>query len=1139
MKNNCNFQNLEMGRPLWAFAKKIPLVMKLFIICLFCSIGMVQAVESYAQNARISLKVEEETVADVLKEIEEASEFDFFYNNTQIDLNRRVSVSAQNSNIFTVLDEVFAGTKVRYTVLDKKIILSTELVDEQQQQQPGNVVKGKVIDAAGEPVIGATVKEVGTNNGIVTDIDGNFSLAVQPGASLEISFVGYKTETVKAVAGKSLAVTLNEDNELLDEVVVIGYGVQRKTNLSGAVSNVSSKVIDSKPVTNVISALQGEIPGMIIQRSSGQPGVEDFNLNVRGASSTNGGNSPLVLIDGIQGDINMVNPNDIENISVLKDAAASIYGARAAGGVILITTKKGKNGKPKITYSGNVALTHATGMMKAPSAYQLAVMDNEANIHNGAIPLYDDEMLQRILANDPNPIDHPTQPGWKLFFTNTNWMDEVLETGIQHKHNIAVSGGGENNNYYLSAGYSKQYGVVRYAADDDTRYNLRMNYDYRFNDWLKLETKVTLNNQKREDGNAGWVINEAILDMPNFPVYNPEHQFFSQGGWSNSVALAKESETCTYNTREMYGNFKLVANITNELILNAQAGISYKNRNDEVIANAIPLYTWDGNINYYTNAGSPEETAVDRSTEETIYQNYTAYMNYSHTFNQSHHLDAMIGMAYETEEIRGFLARRDNFTTDGLWELDLGGTGNMRSSGNGQHWATASAFARFGYSYKNKYILETNLRYDGSSRFAPGNRWRMFPGISASWRLSQEEWLKNLKVFDELKLRASYGQTGNQEGIRLYDYIQLLKYGDWTYPFGDGSQAQSIGLDVLAGTDRTWEILENINVGIDASFLDSRLGISFDYFVKLNNNMLIPVTYPSILGATPPSVNAGKLRTNGFELTLNWNDKVGEVDYSIQLQLSDAKNKLVDYGGADTYQLGLNHTREGYPIDSYFAYVYDGVIRTEEELAEYKKLGGVPSNIGIGDAKFKDLNNDGKISTYGDDGSDGDAKFVGTTSPRYTFGLTLGAKWKNFDISVFFQGVGKRTLFREGDFAMPWSEWWRYPPEFYYGKTWNEDRLDAYYPRLTHGEIRKWNYQASTLQKINAAYVRLKNLQIGYTLPDTFLHKIGLERARIYVSGQDLFEIHGVEGGWDPESSTVGNNYPFQRYYSFGIDLTF
>lgn len=1115
-------------------------VLRIAVLCMFC-VYHVSAKADYSQTLEISLDLQNVTISEVLDEIKSQSDYSFWYNNDEINLDERVSVTVTRQNIHEVLRTILANQRLSYTIEGKHIVIYKKDSAPRVSQQV-NKVSGTVTDEHGEPIIGANVVVKGTSNGTITDVDGRFSIEASQDDVLQISYIGYLSEEATVSGNQVLNIRLREDTQKLEEVVVIGYGTQRRSNISGAISKISSEAIESKPVTNVLSALQGEIPGMVIQRGSGQPGNEAFDINVRGASSVNGGNTPLVLVDGIPGDMNMINPQDIEAISVLKDAAASIYGARAAGGVVLITTKKGRSGGPKLTYNGNLAITRMTGIMEAPTNYEMAIMDNEANIHNGAAPVYTQELLDRILANDPNPIDHPTQPGWKLFFTNTDWMDELLTNGVQHKHNLTISGGGEKSNYYLSAGYSKQYGVVRYADDNNTRLNLRLNYDYQLAKWLRLETKVSLENQKRTDvgSNGAWVIGEAMFDMPNFPIYNQYGQFFTQGGWSNAIALAKESETATFNTREMNGNFRLVANITDGLVLNAQAGVNYENLNNEDIAKAIPLYTWDGAINYYTGASSPEQAAVDRTTQETIYQNYTAYLNYNKDFGGDHHLDAMIGVAYEKEEIRMFMARRDNFITDQLWELNLGGTGNMQNNASAEHWATGSAFARIGYNYKHKYILETNFRYDGSSRFAPGNRWRMFPGVSASWRISQEEFMKDSNVFNELKLRASYGQTGNQEGIRLYDYIQLLRLRDTTYPFGSGSQAQAIGLDVLAGVDRSWEILENINVGIDAAFLDSRLGVSFDYFVKRNNNMLIPVTYPSMLGATPPDSNSGKLRTNGFELTLNWADKIGEVEYSATFQLSDAKNKLVDYGGQDTYELGLNATREGYPINSYFAYVYDGVIKDQAELDAYKQLEGVPSNIGIGDAKFKDLNGDGRISTYGDaEGDDGDAEYVGSITPRFNFGLTLGAKWNNFDISLFFQGVAKRTLFRTGEFSMPWSDWWRYPPRFYYGETWNEDRPDAYYPRLTHGDIRHWNYQASTLQKINAAYVRLKNIQIGYTLPTNLLAKIGIERTRFYVSGQDLFEIHGVKGGWDPESDTGGFNYPFQRYYSFGIDLTF
>lgn len=868
------------------------------IILVFLALGSPEPLQAQEnQKERITIQVKNQPIQKVFDDLSKQTGLKFFYGEAIANRNVQVNLKFKNAPVNSVLNEITRQANLYFKRENNTIAVSlgnagNASVPVTQDRK----VTGIITDERGEPIIGANVVVKGTSNGTVTDLNGQYSIEANGKSILLISYIGYLSEEVAVGNNKTLNIQLKEDAQKLDEVVVIGYGTQKRSNLSGAISKVTSEVIESKPVTNVLSALQGEIPGMVIQRSSGQPGNEDFKMNIRGVSSANGDNAPLVLVDGIPGDINMINPQDIDAISVLKDASASIYGARAAGGVVLITTKKGATGAPKITYNGNLSISKMTGMMKAPTNYEMAIMDNEANIHNGSAPMYTQELLDRILSNDPNPIDHPLYGGWKLFFTNTDWMDELLNNGVQHKHNLTISGGGEKSNYYLSAGYSKQFGVVKYADDNNTKYNLRMNYDYRITDWLKLETKVALDNNKRTDvgSNGAWVIGEAILDMPNHPVYNADGNFFTQGGWSNAVALAKESETATFKTREMNGNFRLIANIIDGLTLTAQAGVNYKNKNNEDIAKAIPLYTWDNNITYYTGAGSPEQSAVDRTTEETVYQNYTAYLNYDKNFGPDHHLDAMLGMAYETEEVRMFMARRDNFISDELWELNLGGTGNMKNDAKAEHWATGSTFARLGYSFKNKYILETNFRYDGSSRFAPGNRWRMFPGVSASWRISQENFLKNSKVFNELKLRASYGQTGNQEGIRLYDYIQLLKFRDdgWgtklIYPFGNGSQSQAMGLDVLAGVDRTWEILENVNVGVDAAFLDSRLGFSFDYFVKMNNNMLIPVTYPSMLGAEAPYSNSGKLRTNGFELTLNWTDKIGNVEYSAQFQLTDA-----------------------------------------------------------------------------------------------------------------------------------------------------------------------------------------------------------------------------------------------------------
>ena len=992
-----------------------------------------------------------------------------------------------------------------------------------------------------DPLMGVSVLVKGTQSGAQTDINGNFGIQALKGNTLIFSFTGYMPQEVVISDRTTLNITLVANTTSLENVVVIGYGTKKKENLTGAISTVTSEVLQSKPIINTLAALQGEIPGTFIQRYSGQPGVEGYDLNVRGPSSKNGAGSPLVLIDGVVGSLDLLNPADIESISVLKDAQASIYGARAAGGVFLVTTKRGKGGTPKITYSNNFAITKMTGMMKSPTNYQMAIMDNEANIHNGAAPMYTPDMLQRILNNDPNPIPHPIYGGWMLFFTNTDWMKALLEDGFQQKHNLSVSGSTANTNYYLSGSFSDQRGVVRYANDNNKLYNLRLNYDYNLTKHLKLESKVSFDEQHRTDiaGVGNWVIGEAIFGMPNHPVYTSDgKKFFAQGGWSNAVAFAKEAPTSSFNTRNINTNFKLIADLFDGLKLNLQVGISNTLKNNTDMGKPVPLYQWDGTLAYYSIA-NPGQSWLEEQNSQNTFQNYTSYLQYNTKLAGLHSIDVMVGGSYEKNVFKNSTAGRYNIVSDNVWALNLG-IGDMYSRGGAEHWAIGSFFSRVGYVYDDKYLLEANVRYDGSSRFQLSDkRWGVFPGVSVGWRISKESFFKNVNWVNELKLRASYGKVGNQDGIGLYDFIQQISLGG-AYPFGAGRQDPAATLQGMVAYNRTWETVINKNIGIDATLFSNKLSFSFDYFIKRNKDMLISVAYPSLLGATPSTSNAGELKTWGFETSAGWNDKIGNVQYSIRLLVSDAQNKLVNLGGANTYTLGMNNYREGYPINSYFAYVFDGVIRTQKELDDYKLLGGVPSDIGIGDARFKDLNNDGKISLYGDKpGDDGDVKYVGNTAPRYSYGVNLGAKYKGFDIGIFFQGVGNRTLFRTGDYSMPWSDWWRQPPAFYYGQTWNKDRPDAPYPRLTHGSIRYWNYQASTLQQINAAYIRLKNLQIGYTLPENIIRKILLSRARIYFSGQDLWEAHHVKGGWDPESADWGGNYPFQRYYSFGIDITF
>ena len=559
-------------------------------------------------------------------------------------------------------------------------------------------VKGTVKDE-GNLLQGVSVFARSTKTTVLTDSKGNFSIQTAKGDTLQFSYSGYLPQQIVIRNQTEFNIALATDIKSLESVVVIGYGTKKKQYLTGSVSTVGSEVLKSRPITSTMSALQGEIPGVTIQRSSGQPGVEGFDLNVRGYSSTNpanatnGGNTPLVLIDGVAGSLDLLNPDDIESISVLKDAAASIYGARAANGVMIVTTKKGRKGTPTVSYNGNAAISKMSGMMKSPNNYQFALMENEANIHNGAAPMYTPELLEKVKNNDPNPIPHPIYGGWMLFFTNTNWIDAVIGDGFQQKHNINVSGGGNNSTYYLSGGYSKEDGVIKYAPDNNERYNLRMNYDYDFSKRIRLETKISFEDQKRTDvggiGSSG-IITEAIFGMPNHPVYTQDGKnFFAQGGWGNAVAQAKEGAKATFNTRNINTNFKLIVDVLKDLKLNLQAGINHSTQDNTDIGKAVPLYKWDNSsIQYYTIA-NPDQASLTRTSYNSIYQNFTGYFEYSKKFNSRHEIDIMGGGSYEYNNYDWFNTSRDHFATDEVWSLNLGGTQNMSSSEKARtlgHW---------------------------------------------------------------------------------------------------------------------------------------------------------------------------------------------------------------------------------------------------------------------------------------------------------------------------------------------------------------------------------------------------------------------------------------------------------------------
>ena len=1113
---------------------------------------------SWVLRQPLSLALDGVTLKEALAEISRQARLNLVYADDDLPIAATVNLRADRITVAAALTDVLldAGVDVVFTPDGRATLVKRP---DGPAVQLGSIAGRVTATETGAPLPRAIVSVTGTRLTAETDTAGRYVIGSVPVGTHRVRarMLGYTPADTSVVVAEGQEAVVNFQLKAqaieLEAVVAVGYGEKRREDLTGAVGTVSSQALESRPITNTLSALQGALPGLIVQRSGGQPGVEDFDLNLRGVSSANGGNTPLVLIDGVPGNLDLLNPADIESITALKDAAASIYGARAADGALLVTTRRGTRTAPVFTYSNNTAVTKLTGMMDTPNNYQMAVMDNEANIHAGAAPMYTPDLLNRVRIGDPTPIPHPiyASSGWMLFFTNTDWRKALFEDGFEQKHTVSVSGGGDNSTYYVSAAYADQNGVIRYANDNNKRYQLRLNYDYDFSRRVRLETRLGVENQDRSDiggfthgswCSCPWVIVEGIFGMPNHPIYTESGQhFFAQGGWGNAVAQAKDAATATFVTRNVNTNFKLIVQPLDGLKLNLQSGIDYRTDDNTDIGKSYPYYQWnDSNIAYYST--NPDQNWVGRYNATTVHRNYVGYAQFSRTFADRHAVELMGGVSHEDDDVDWFQAGRYNFPNQDVWGLNLGGTGNTWTGGGGTQWAIRSLFSRLSYGFNNKYLLDATLRYDGSSRFRPDKRWGLFPGVSLAWRISEEPFARrHLSTFDDLKLRVSYGETGNQEGINLYDYLQLITIGGrGPYPFGTGGQDQSAYLSGMVAKDRTWETIATTNVGWDATLLSSRLNVTFDYFVKRNKDMLVPINAPALLGATPPFANAGSLKAWGFETSVGWRGALRGLSYSARISLSDAQNKVVNYGGQDTYVLGYNYVRQGYPVNTYFGYVFDGLIRNQAELDAYKLLGGVPSDIGIGDARYKDLNGDGKISLYGDNpGQDGDVVNLGNLAPRYTYGLNLTLAWKRFDLGTFFQGVGKRTLFREGDYRMPWSDWWRQPPLFYYGQTWNEDRPNAPYPRLSHGDIRFWNYQPSSLQKVDAAYLRLKNLQVGFTLPERLIAKARMTHARVYFSGFDLWEKHSVKGGWDPESIANGFNYPFQRLYSFGMDITF
>jgi TonB-linked SusC/RagA family outer membrane protein len=1055
------------------------------------------------------------------------------------------------------------------------------------QQQ--NVVHGTVVDVNGEPIIGASIVIAGKKTGTVTDLDGKFSLQADRGDQITVSYVGYVTQTLK-VTGNTLNVKLIEDSKSLNEVVVVGFGTQKKVDLTGAVAAIDGDELAERPVSNAVSALQGMMPGLQISSSTGNLDSNP-SINIRGTGTIGEGSSgdPLILIDGAEGDLNTINPQDIESISVLKDAAASsIYGSRAPFGVILVTTKSGKSGgKVTINYNNSFRWSNLIREKHMMNSVDFAAWMNDTNYNGGDGVFFSDERMQQIVAyhnaKPYGPGQRITSDGTILYSIDTvngttwadgyaygiddvDWYDVVYKnTAFAQEHNASISGGTEKINYYVSFNYLNQDGFMRLSEDTQSRYNGMAKINAQLTDWLRMNysMRYTRRDYKRPaDMTDGMYTNMARQGWPVLPVYDRNGYYYDSPSPALSLATGgKDTKQRDINTQQI--GFII------EPIKNWKTHLDFTYRTDNTTRHWDSQRTYNHDVN-----GNPviyrQSSNVHEDELKENYFNFQAYSEYSWSLAEKHNFHVMGGFQAEQLKQTAFGLQRDGIIDPDKSEVDLTNGLSYQGSqvipsvnGSRNQWQTAGFFGRVNYNYDEKYLAEFNIRYDGTSRFRSDHMWRAFPSVSLGWNIAREDFFKPLSDdINLLKLRLSYGSLGNQNTDNWYQTYQTITYnsnsGTWLQ---NGSLTNTTSAPGLVSTSLTWEKVESYNVGLDWGALNNRLTGSFDFYVRNTKDMVGNAPeLPDILGTSVPTTNNTDLRTTGWEFLISWKDALRNgFNYGITFNISDARTKITRYPNNPTNSIWTYI--KGRYINEIWGYETEGIAKSDEEMNEHlanADQSALGSNWAAGDIMYKDLNGDKKISTGAETLDDhGDLKVIGNSTPRFLFGLNLTASWKGFDFRAFFQGVLKRDYWcgnswggREFYFGATNSgTWWcagLTAVQDYYrdANSWSvingyeSENTDAFLPRPVYSSK---NTECQSKYIMNAAYMRLKNLEIGYTLPTSLVSHIGLTKARIFFSAENLFTITDMPEQFDPETIGTNNNntYPLSKTYSFGINISF
>lgn len=1002
------------------------------------------------------------------------------------------------------------------------VIVSTETFGESVSlQQQRERCTGTVKDNGNEPVIGASVLVRGSAGGTVTDIDGNFSLeGVKKGDVLEISFVGFVTKRV-TWEGRPLSIMLQEDTQALEEVVVVGYGMQKKANLSGSVASVDSKKLQNRPIQNLSSGLQGLMAGVTVTATNGAPGMDGGIIRVRGTGTLNS-SSPYILIDGVESQtISSIDPSDIASISVLKDAAsAAIYGSKAANGVILITTKRGIAGKPQITYSGYISFQNATEIIDRLDSYEYASMYNEALESEGKSARFSEEEIQKFKeGNDP---DYP----------NTAWYGLAYKTGVQHRHNVSITGGNEYVRYMGSAGYLHQTGILPNAGRE--QFNARTNLDVKINKRLGVKMNLAFIKNRYEDpssayagGSSDQIIRQLNLIAPWIVARYPD------GTWGtisdgSPIAWLDSGMKVVRDNYNFTGTASFDYLVTDGLTLTATG--SYVNH--------FQNYSYFQKFIQYNANKASDPASLTEGDYHWNRTNYDLLLNYDKDFGQ-HSLKGLLGWHTEKYNYKYTSAYRQKFPNNELTDLNAGDESTQTNSGYTRELAMLSWFARLNYDYGGKYLFEANLRADASSRFSKGNRWGYFPSFSGAWRISEEGFMEGSEPWlSSLKIRASWGMLGNQDALNDY-YPALNTYNvGANYPYG-GNLTSGYYQGGYHLHNISWEKATTWGIGLDFSLLNQKVYGSIDYYRRTTTDILMNVSVPNEFALGAYKDNVGSVRNNGVEINIGYNDRWGEWTFGAGANFAYNKNRVIDLGGVDYLNTGYNQRNVlGHPMNTYFIYQTDGFFNSQEEADNFQKQYGKPfggGNFKAGDLRYVDTNGDGKLN--GDD-----RVLNGSTDPVYTFGFSLNAGWKGFDLSLMFNGAANvYRLFDShevygafsGDAGHPAAIW---------KKAWTENHKDASMPRVftaTNSPSSSRSAQ-STFWQQNTSYLRLKNLQFGYTLPHKMLSGLGIEHVRFYYSAENLFTLDRMKVNIDPEATSQRlSSYPLLRTHAFGVNITF